>query len=866
MTEAPQTSSGTAPLSVAQEALWYMSLLAPNLTRYNETISIRKDGPLDLEAFREAFNEIVRRHEIWRTSFDTVDREPVQVAHPAPRFDLPVIDLSHLTPDQAERRAVALAAEMSGVPYDLRRGPLLRLRLIRFPTDQHRLYVALHHLVFDGVSVYRVVLPELVALYEAFSAGRPSPLPELQIQYEHYARWEREWIIGPGVARRLEYWREHLNGSPTLCLPHDHRRQPVARFYGGVVPLSISGQTVGRLRQVGQSVGATLFQVLAASWTLLLSRYSGQDDIVFATAADMRQRPEFESIIGYCLTPLVMRVDVSRDPPFTELIVRVRNELLDGLDHLVPFERVVRELPPVGASSANPVYQIMIGLEPLAVTPDPSWSIHQMESEIGAAMGDTKLDLELELDERPEGHISGRLIYDRDLFEGATAIRMAEHWSRLLDAVAADPGVPISTIPILTPAEEGRQLVEWNATATERPTVVVHDLVALGTAWHPHAPAVSAGDLTISYRELDRQANGVASRLRGAGVEPGEVVALCSEPSIDLVVGVLGVLKAGAAYLLLDPALSAEQLDVTIHDSGATVALVQTGSAARVCTSLAQMLPLGDADSSEAPESAASGGVVADASCCVQYGSRPSVGPAGVANRHASVVNLATAIAADLGIGPAATVLVLPSTLFYASVTELWSALGSGARIVLAPAEDAADGAALSRLIAAERVTHLHARPSTWQTLIDSGLRATRALRALSGGEPLSRSLADQILERCQVLWNAYGAMETAGYCTLGRVAPAGPITVGRPIANTRVYLLGAHNRPVPIGVTGELAIAGRGVAAGYLQRAAPVKQALQQHQFVEDPFGEGPMYRTQDRARWRSDGELEIVPAEPGP
>lgn len=856
MTGLAGTSPEAPPLSVAQEALWYVSLLAPNRISYNETISIRKEGPFDVPAFRRAFNEIVRRHEAWRTTFDTIGGDPVQVVQPVPGFDLPVVDLSHLTCEQAERQAVRLAAETSRVPYDVRRGPLVRPRLVRFPGDQHRLYLAMHHLVFDGVSVYRVVLLELIALYDAFCAGRPSPLPEPRTQYADYARWEQKWITEPRVARRLKHWRRHLAQLPVLCLPLDHPRPQAPRFRGSVLPLSVPREAVDRLREVGQSAGATLFQVLATTWALLLSRYSGQHDVVFATPADLRRRPEFEAVVGYCLTPVVLRIDLSGDPPVTDLIVRVRNELLDGLDHLVPFERLVRELDYDGVPNANPVYQTMVVLEPATAAPDPSWSIHQMESEIGDAVGSAKLDLELELDERPEGHLAGRLIYDRDLFEAATVARMAEHWLRLVGAAAADPTLTVSRIPILSPAEEQCQLVEWNATATERSCGAVHDLVQARCARQPDAAAVSAGGEAISHADADSRAGGIARRLLAAGIGPGDVVALCSEPTVDLVAGVLGVLKAGAAYLLLDPDLPPERLEFMVTDSGAAAMLAQPALATRLASRPVPVLVLGESDDGEPPEPAAlADDLVAGAVCCLQYTPGGTGKPNAVPIRHASVVNLVTAMAADLGIGPADTVLVLPSTFFRASVMELWLPLIAGARIVVAPADMARDGARLSRLIASERVTFLHAPPSTWQTLIDTGLRAARSLRALSGGEQLSQELADQILERCRVLWNAYGAVETTAYSTLARVEQSVPVTIGRPIANTRVYVLDGCNRPVPVGVTGQLLIAGDGVASWYLNRADLTAEA-----FVDDPFGPGSAYRTGDLARWLPDGQLQLA------
>jgi non-ribosomal peptide synthetase component F len=873
VTQSTSIGSGPPPVSVAQEALWYLSLLVPNQISYNEAITIRKDGPFDVEIFRRVFNEIVRRHEAWRTTFDTVGGVPVQVLQPPPTFDLPVLDLSHLTLEEAESQAVRLAAQVSRVPYDLRRGPLLRPRLIRFPGEHHRLYLAMHHLVFDGVSVYRVVLPEMVALYDGFSAGKTSPLAEPLTQYADYARWEQDWIGRPRTIKRLDHWRRHLTPLPVLHLPLDHRRPEVQRFRGGMVPLSVPAATVRQLRQVGQEAGGTLFQVLASVWSLLLGRYAGQDDVIFATATDLRQRPELESVVGYSLTPLVLRVDLSGDPSFTDLVVRVRNELLDGLDNLVPFERLVRDLNPEGVPNANPIYQTMFILEPPTLSPDPAWSIHQMESAIGNAVGNAKLDLELELDERPEGHIAGRLIYDRDLFEAATATRMVEHWQRLVEAVAADPTMTASTIPLLSPAEEHRQLVEWNATATRRASGVLHELVRDRAARQPTAPAVTAGGLEISYGELDRRARRTAARLRAAGVADGDVVALCSEPSVDLVAGLLGIVSAGAGYLLIDPDVDPERMRFMVADSGAVAVLAPASLVARVTmpppasptTAPIPVLVLGEDDgvgeasaageTNESTGNSGDGGS-GDGLCCLQYGAVTKGTPKAVAWRHEAVVNVATSMAADLGIGAADTVLVLPSTLWREPVLELWMPLMAGAKIVMAPAETADDGAQLSRLIAAQRISFLHASPTRWGVLLDSGLKGSRALGALSGGEELTRARADQILDRCRVLWNAYGVMETTGYCTLGRVERSTAIGIGGPIANTRVYVVDGRGQPVPVGVTGALVVAGMGVTAPYRGGTERSDEA-----FIDDRFGAGTAYATGDRARWVADGTLELRP-----
>jgi non-ribosomal peptide synthetase component F len=772
-TAAPPSSDSAAPLSVAQEALWYRAMLAPTALTYNEAISIRKDGPLDTGALRRAFNAIVSRHAAWHTTFDTVNGEPVQVLGPVPTFELPLLDLSELSREQAERRATELVAEAARVPYDVRRGPLLRPRLIRFPGDQYRLYLAMHHLIFDGVSLTRVVLPELTALYEAARTGGGDPLPEVSADYAEFARWEQAWVDQPRLERRREHWRRRLHTAPALSLALDHPRPPASESLGGALGLSVPAQTVERLRRVGQEAGGTLFQALAAVWALLLANHAGQDDVVFAVAADMRHRPEFQSLVGCAITPLVLRLDLNGDPSFGDLVVRTRNELLDGLDNVMPFERLIRDLHP-DAHGANPIYQTMLVLEPATVAPDPAWSLHQMDAPLADAVGAAKLDLELQLDEEIAGGLAGRLIYDRQLFERSTAARLLDHWLALVEAAAADPGAPISRLSALAPGER-QQLAEWNATHTELHHAPVHELVSERVRRQPQAIAISDGEAGISYGELDRRSD---QRTRPMAATGG--------PSGQLIVDALAALKAGGALRLT--AAGGRNVEIT----------------------------------------------------------------------HAAAANEVMALAAELGITPADTILVLPSALARDAVSTLWTGLIAGARIVLARDDIAGDGARLRRLIRAEEVTFLQASPREWEALIDSGLRSVRGLRALCGGGEggsLSPELAERILERCRVLWNGYAAAETSGYATLGQVEAHRPVTIGRPLANTRTYVIDAHGRPVPVGVPGELLIAGEGVATGYADGDDDGQR------FIADPFGAGRALRTGERVRRRVDGQVELAP-----
>jgi amino acid adenylation domain-containing protein len=848
--------SGPAPLSPAQEQLWHFSQLAPGNPVYNESVSIRKDGPLDLDSLRAALNELIRRHQIWRSTFEVVEGEPRQVVHPAPAFQLSPLDLSWMGKVDAEREAIRMAAEVAKRPYNLEQGPLIRPLLVRFAVDHHRLYLAMHHLIFDGVSLYRVILPELIALYGAFAAGRPSPLVEPPIQYADYAAWERTEAAATENARALEYWRRRLADAPSLPLPLDHPRPPRQRFRGGMESIHIPKDLADKLDRLSREAGGTFFQAIACAFAVLLHRYSSQDDVVFGTVIDLRERPEFEAMVGYCLTPLVVRADLSGDPTFVQLLGQIREVVLDGMDHKVPFQQLVRELQPSREPGSNPIFQTMVVLEPPVAAPDPAWSLHQMEAELGNAVGHAKVDLHIELDRRPEGHVAGRLIYNSDLFERDTARRVVDHWNTLLEGIVAGPNRPISELPLLTEAERHRQLVEWNATAAGLPaSSCVHEMVTAQAQRSPDKTAVAFADQVLTYGELEQRANLAAHRLRRAGAGPGTIVAICVERSMEMVVGMLGILKSGAAYLPLDPRYPPARLAFMLGDAGAEVVLTQRplvgslphGTVKAVCIDEPGELEEGPADAEPpkrtAPESLA----------YVMYTSGSTGRPKGVRVSHANVINLIMALAQEPGVGPDDTVLSVASYSFDMSVGDVWATLGVGARLILASRRVAADGRRLGRLIDDSGISLMHATPATWQMLVDTGWRGRRRLVAVSGGEPLSPALAGALLDRCGALWNGYGPTETTVYATFSRVSAGVPITVGRPIRNVRAYVLNKARQLLPLGVPGEIWIGGGGVALGYLNRPEETAE-----RFLADPFVPGGrMYRTGDLAQLLVDGQI---------
>jgi Condensation domain len=432
----PQAGDRRAPVSAEQEQILYQTYFLPGNPVYNEAVTIIKDGPLDVAALRLAFNQLVERHHIWRTTFRRVNRELTQVIGPAAEQELPLADLTELSDAEQETRVAELVTALATSPYDLRNGPLLRPLLVRFDADHHRLYLAMHHIIFDGVSLYRVVLPDLIALYEAAMAGRRVELPQ-PVQYGDYALWQGSGILDDELRRYLPYWREKLAAMPTLNLPLEKPRPSEQHFHGDSEWFAIPAAMVDRLRARGRSTGGTLFHVLAAAYALLLQQFTGDDDLVFATVADLRRRREFESMIGYCITPMPLRVRLRPDATFDELVVHVRGEMLDGLSHLVPFERLTEDLQPIQDAGVSPVFQAMIVLEPSMPSPHPQWSLQQLDPSIARDLEQAKTDFHMELDERPDGSLAGRFIFNTDVFNSDFGVRVTAQWLGLLERLAS---------------------------------------------------------------------------------------------------------------------------------------------------------------------------------------------------------------------------------------------------------------------------------------------------------------------------------------------------------------------------------------------------------------------------------------------
>lgn len=831
----------------------------PDIPVYNECVTIHLPGPLDVPALQASLNEIIRRHEAWRTSFPQVNGLPVQKIHPAQPLPLAVSDLRALPAEQREAEALHLATEDARILFDLANGPLLRARLIHLEDEVHRLYLTLHHIIFDGVAIYQVFLPELRTFYEDALAARPHTLPEAPVRYSDYAHWQRERMRGDLLNDQLLYWKEQLAAIPAVLeLPTDRPRPPIQTYRGSMQPFALSKRLTDALKALSRREGVTLYMTLVAAYNTLLYRYTGQEDMLIGTATAGRKRPESQKLMGFFLNTLVLRTDLSCNPTFRELLLRAREVVAGAVAHEdVPFEYVVKALQPERNLSQNPLFQVLLTLEPpLPVLPS-GWTLTQMDVTVGTS----KFDLSLELDDRPEGLI-GRFEYNADLFDASTITRMVGHWRTLLESIVADPSLPIAQLPMLTPQERQQALIDWNRTAADYPrTICLHQLFEAQVERTPDHVALVFKQQRLTYRELNERANQLAHYLRTLSLGPETLVGLCVERSVEMLIGLLGILKAGGAYVPLDPTYPAERLAYMLEDSQAPVLVTQKHLTETLPTAQAKVVNLDDDAALLAQQPATNPAVstIPDNLAYVIYTSGSTGRPKGVQIPHRAVVNFMTSMRREPGLSATDTLLAVTTLSFDIAALELFLPLTVGARLVVAPREIVADGQQLAEALTQEQVTVMQATPITWRLLLASGWQGDARLKALCGGEALPLELAHELCPLVGQLWNMYGPTETTIWSAVSQIeADEGQITIGHPIANTQLYLLDAQLQPIPSGVPGELYIGGDGLARGYLHRPE-----LTEARFIPHPFSAEPdarLYKTGDLARYLPNGRIAVL------
>jgi|HubBroStandDraft_6_1064221.scaffolds.fasta_scaffold00142_32 surfactin family lipopeptide synthetase A len=864
----PRSSSDKAiPLSSGQEQIWLHAQLVPHVPIYNEAVTIRRHGTLDVGALERSFTEIVRRHPAWSSSFAFVDGEPVQVIRPAAPAQFQVVDLSGVPFSHREAEALRLAADAAVRPFDLSRDTLFRGFVVHLTETEHRLFLTLHHIIFDGYSISRVFLPELATLYSAFSAGEMPTMREPPVRYSDFAIWQRDWLTRDcRSSSQLEYWRKQLAGDlPVLQLPTDRARPPISSSRGAMEPITFERKLRDSLKRLSQGEGASLFMALLAGFAVLLQRYSSSSDLTIGTVSSGRKRVELEQLLGCFINPVVLRIDLAGDPTFREVLRRTRNVTLEALSNDdVPFTQVAREVRGNQTLSSHPLFQVLFTLEPPPLEVAESWKVYLTQP--GVDTKTSRFDLSLELDDRPDG-ILGRFRYSTDLFERQTIVRMKGHLATLLESIAANPDWRISKLGLLTPPEEQEIRVNWNDTARDCPAdQVLHQLFAHQAERTPEAVALVVGSDRMTYRELDFRTDQLAAHLRRCGIRPEKPVGLYLEPSTEMIVGTLGVLKAGGACVPLDPSYPTERLSYAIKDTQLELLLAQQHLRSQLQSSDVAVLCL-DSEWKQVeqpnPEPVPSDCTPGNLAYVI-YTSGSTGKPKGVQIEHRNLLH--STHARTLYYGPdTARFLLLSSFSFDSSLAGILGTLCQGGTLVLTPGPLKSNLTQLSHLIQAHEITRLLCVPTLYGLILEQAKPGELATlkEAIVGGESCSPELIDRHYKLVPqaTLYNEYGPTEAAVWSTVHRCSTGKPnnlVPIGKPIPNARVFVLDPNLNLMPVGVAGELYIGGPGVVRGYLNRAAETEKS-----FVPDPFSEMPgarLYKTGDVARYLPDGNLELL------
>ncbi|MEW5929325.1 MAG: amino acid adenylation domain-containing protein [Gemmatimonadota bacterium] len=873
----PRPPGARVPLSFSQKRLWFLEQLEPETRIYNNVFGQRLLGALDVAALDAALGEVVRRHEALRTVFVEEDGEPLQVVlddHPV-RLDLR--DLSGLPEEERMPAVRRIADEVTYRPFDLARGPLLRPTLLRLGEEDHALLLPVHHIVTDGWS-QGIFWRELPALYAAAREGRPSPLPPVALQYGDFALWQQEHLAGGALERQLAYWKERLRGAPALLdLPTDRPRPAEQTYRGASCDFPVPEDVAGRLGALAQGEGATLFMVLLAALGALFARYTGEDDVVVGSPIANRTRPELEDVVGLFANTLAIRADLSGDPTFRALLGRVRDAVFeDFANQDLPFEKIVEELRIERSLAYNPVYQVLLALQN---TPRPPGGFAGLEARpLELEHRKSKLDLALTVFAGEGGTLAG-WEYSTELFDRATVVRLTDHFLVLLAAVAEDPDRRVSELPLVRPEERTRVLRTWNAGARDEPFAApVHAQFAAQAARTPDAVAVAHRGGETTYAELARAAGRLASHLRARGVGPESRVGVCVERSPEMLVALLGVLGAGAAYVPLDPRYPRDRLALMVEDSGISVLLTQERCFAALPGGAEVVFLDADRERIDAgPDAWPEVPVFAESAAYVVYTSGSTGRPRGVVVPHGALAGFTAAAREAYGVGPADRVLQFASLAFDASAEEIWPALLSGARLVLRTEEMLDSARLFLDACRGAGITVLDLPTAYWHELVaeladEEGAELPESVRlVIIGGERALperlRAWRERFGGRVRLV-NTYGPTEATVVATLcelreprgGDDAAAGPrhVPIGRPLGHARAYVLDARGEPSPVGVPGELHLGGGGLARGY-----PGDPARTAERFVPDPFGGGAgarLYRTGDRVRWLPDGTLEFI------
>ncbi|WP_445629010.1 amino acid adenylation domain-containing protein [Nostoc sp. DSM 114167] len=848
----------TFPMSFGQQRLWFIEQLQPGNFANHISAALRLTGFLNQAALLQTLDEIVRRHEVLRTTFATIEEKPVQVIIPNLSLNLPTINLEKLSEVEQEAEVKRLVIQEIQQPFNLSQAPLLRATLLRLKETEHILVFTMHHIISDGWSM-GVLTQEVAVLYEAFSKGQPSLLSELPIQYVDFAAWQRKRLQGELLQSQISYWKNQLEGAPKLLeLPTDYPRPAVSSFQGASYSFELSDDLYVALNKLSQQHGSTLFMTLLAAFQTLLWRYTGSEDIVVGSPIANRDRPELEGLIGFFANTIALRTNLAGNPTFEDLLTRVRTKLLGAYAHQdLPFEQLVEELQPQRNLSYTPVFQVMFVLQntPMSVFELPGLTISPLTIDNGSA----KFDLTLEITETPQ-KLFANLEFNTDLFESSTIKRMAGHFQILLKEIIANPKLRLSELSLLTEAEKRQLLVEWNDTQVNYPQdQCIHQLFEAQVERTPDAIAVVFADQQLSYCELNARANQLAHYLQTLGVKPEVLVGICVERSLEMIIGLLAILKAGGAYIPLDPSYPQERIAFILEDTQAPVFLTQESLLEAIPQHKAKVVCL-DTDwqtiAQQTQENLLSL-VTSQNLAYVIYTSGSTGRPKGVMIQHASTVAMLDWANKTFAMEAMQGVLASTSICFDLSVFEIFVPLCCGGKVILIE-----NALLLPTSSVALDVTLINTVPSVISQLLKTDSIPTSVQIVNVAGEPLHNKLVQQLYQQdnIQKVFNLYGPSEDTTYSTFACIHKDTSNTppIGRPIYNTQIYLLDQNLQPVPVGVAGMLYIGGAGLARGYLNNAK-----LTAEKFIPNPYANLPgerLYKTGDQARYLPNGEIEYI------
>ena len=862
----PVSRDQDLPLSFAQQRLWFLHQLSPDSHSYNLLEALRLEGTLNLFALEQSLSELIRRHEVLRTTFPMLEGQPIQRIAPPSPVSLPLQDLQDLSTEKQTEHLREIAIALSLKPFDLAEESLVQFRLLKLSSQEYVLLLKMHHIIYDGWSL-SIFFNELSQLYAAFVQGLPSPLAELSIQYADFAVWQRQWLTGEVLERQLNYWREQLTDAPTILeLPTDYPRPPIPSFRGDGAVFRLDRGLTQRLKQLSQESGATLFMTLLAAFFVLISRYSGQLDVLVGSPIANRNSSAIEKLMGFFANTLALRGDLSGNPNFLALLERVKQTTLSAYAHQdLPFEMLVERLQLDRDLSRNPLVQVMFSLQN---TPQSEASLSGLKMGNLPLPIDTKARFDLEVNFwEVSDSLEAVWCYSTDLFAASTITQMGQHFQSLLTAIAANPSLGIFELRMLSDAERHQLLASWNETQTDYPhDKCIHQLFEEQVKHNPNSVAVVFEDQQLTYAELNGRANQLAHYLQKLGVKPDELVGICIERSLEMIVGLLGILKAGAAYVPIDPDYPAERISFILQDTQVKILLT--------CESLESSLPNHqgivvclDKDWQQINQASLenlNSAVSADNLAYVIYTSGSTGQPKGVEVVHRSVNRLLFGVN-YANLDAAQRFLQMAPIAFDASTFEIWGALLHGARCVIF-SENIPTATSLRNAIDKHGITILWLTAALFNTIIDDNSQALSGIKQLLiGGEALSVAHVQKALETLPLtqIINGYGPTESTTFTCCYSIPKQlekmiKSIPIGQPITNTQVYILDKYLQPVPIGVVGELYIGGAGLARGYLDRPE-----LTQEKFIPNPFSNYPdsrLYKTRDLARYLTDGNIEYV------